>query len=134
MAADVREMIRRHEGERLKVYKCSEGYLTIGVGRNLETVGITSTESTMLFENDLARCYQDLMKFRWWTTLSHDQRAALVDMRFNLGPTRFREFRKMLFALEQGDWDRAAREMLDSKWEQQVKGRAYELAGLMQHG
>ena len=42
------DMIRRHEGERLKIYSDSKGIPTIGIGRNLRDRGITPAESQML--------------------------------------------------------------------------------------
>ena len=44
---DINEMIQRlvmHEGCELMPYKCPAGYLTIGVGRNLETNPLTKEE------------------------------------------------------------------------------------------
>ena len=40
----------------------------------------------------------------------------------------------MLAAVEEGDYKKAAKEMLDSKWAFQVKGRAVELAKIMETG
>ena len=34
-------MLQRHEGLRLKPYKCTAGKVSIGYGRNLEDVGIS---------------------------------------------------------------------------------------------
>ena len=34
------EMIKRHEGVKSKVYMCSAGYETIGVGRNVSESGL----------------------------------------------------------------------------------------------
>jgi lysozyme len=34
-----------HEGLRLKPYRCSSNKLTIGIGRNIEDVGITEEEA-----------------------------------------------------------------------------------------
>ena len=43
-----------HEGLKLKPYHCSANKLTIGVGRNIEEVGITESEAMYLLENDIA--------------------------------------------------------------------------------
>jgi lysozyme len=40
----------------------------------------------------------------------------------------------MLAALEQGDYETAAKEMLDSKWARQVGDRANRLAKMMEDG
>ena len=48
----LRETLTRHEGFRDKPYKCSMGYWTIGIGRNLETVGLSLDEVLCLFDKE----------------------------------------------------------------------------------
>jgi lysozyme len=55
-------------------------------------------------------------------------------MGFNLGISRLLHFRRMLSALEQGDYQKAAVEMLDSKWARQVGKRATHLNHMMKTG
>ena len=38
------EMLKRHEGVRSHVYKCSAGYESIGVGRNISKTGLGLSE------------------------------------------------------------------------------------------
>ena len=47
------EQLKRHEGIKLTPYKCTSDKLTIGVGRNLEDVGISEQEAEMLLQNDI---------------------------------------------------------------------------------
>jgi lysozyme len=44
------------------------------------------------------------------------------------------EFKKMLAALDRGDFETAAEEMLDSKWKDDVHGRAIRLSNEMRSG
>lgn len=127
-------LVRRHEGLRLKPYRCTAGKLTIGYGRNLEDVGITQPEAELLLSNDLGAAHDDLAGFPWWGSLSPARKAALVDMRFCLGPGGFRQFRQMLAALERADWQSAADEILDSRFAEQTGRRAQTLAGMMRDG
>ncbi len=124
-----------HEGLRLKPYRDTRGKLTIGVGRNLDDVGITEEEALYLLKNDIKRVL-DFLKERlpYWNGLTETRKMALVDMCFNLGPGGFLSFKKMLAALERGDYEQAAREMLDSRWARQVGRRAEELAEMMRDG
>ena len=69
----------------------------------------------------------------FWS-LSDNRYNALVDMMFNLGKPRFLTFKKMIKAVECGDFDTAANEMLDSKWARQTKSRAIELSNLIREG
>ena len=55
-------------------------------------------------------------------------------MAFNLGFFGLMKFRMMRGAISSGDFELAAREMLDSKWARQEGGRAKELAEQMRTG
>jgi lysozyme len=49
------EQLRRDEGCVLKPYRDQVGKLTIGVGRNLDDVGISSDEAEYLLANDIVK-------------------------------------------------------------------------------
>ena len=124
-----------HEGLRLKPYRCSAGKLTIGIGRNLEDRGITEVEARYLCLNDIGVVEVELTRnFPRWLELSERRQMALADMAFNLGWPRLSGFRRMLLAIEAGDYEAAAAEMLDSRWAQQVGRRAETLARMMREG
>lgn len=128
-------LVKRHEGLRLKPYRCGGNKLTIGYGRNLEDNGITETEAVFLLQQDLLRAELDLRAvLPDVVMLSESRYNALVDMMFNLGRTRFVQFKKMLEAIRMEDFQWAAREMLDSTWAAQVGPRAVELARMMREG
>ena len=122
------ESIKPDEGFRSKPYRCTAGKLTIGYGRNIEDVGIFRHEAEVLLTNDIHDCIEDLLTFQYWTDLETRQQVALINMRFCLGPRRFRQFRRMNRALELGDYQTAAAELLDSKFARQVGKRADRLA------
>lgn len=127
------KLLTLHEGEQLKVYRCPAGKLTIGVGRNLEDLGITVSESRYLLANDILRVARELDEsFPWWRGFSDVRQAVLIDMCFNLGMPRLKGFRLMLAAIEGGDWSEAARQMRDSKWAADVKTRADRLITMME--
>jgi lysozyme len=123
-------LIKKHEGLRLKPYMDSEGIPTIGYGRNL-AVGITKEEAELLFENDFRKAFNHASRFTWFHALSPERKQVIVNMIFNLGPHGFGTFQKMIAALEEHDYDRAADEMVDSKYATQVGKRAQELAVMM---
>ena len=54
--------IEADEGLRFHAYKDTEGVTTIGVGRNLESVGISEDEARYLFSNDLRRAYGECLR------------------------------------------------------------------------
>ena len=131
----LRDMIIKHEGVMLVMYHDSEGIPTIGVGRNLERVpAISRDEAMYLLDNDIEDARNDLATLLPGLMIDHVRKDVLVDMVFNLGVTRFSKFKRMIAALKDGDYKRAAVEMLDSKWARQVGKRAQELARMMVTG
>jgi len=54
-------------------------------------------------------------------------------MRFNLGPAGFRQFKKMIAAVNAGNFIEAAAQMKDSRWYRQVKNRAETLTAMMKN-
>lgn len=147
IANDINRMLIRHEGNRLKPYcdacgkfwrecTCSvKGKLTIGVGRNLDDVGISAQESSYLLSNDvgkvMAQCRQELP---WFNDLCDARKMVIIDMVFNLGMRRFLEFQATITAIIAKDFRLAASHMLDSKWAEQVGYRAQEDAKAMEFG
>ena len=130
--AALKNMLRQHENLRLKPYHDSVGKLTIGVGRNLDDRGITNEEAMFLLETDVTLVLSDLDRvFPWWRTLSDVRQLVLANMCFNLGITRLTLFKKFIAALQAGEYDLAAAEMLNSKWSSDVGIRATTLAAMM---
>ena len=140
------------EGVRLSPYRCTAGFLTIGVGRNLDTnkltaeelafVGhncrtkpITKEQSDYLLKNDIEKVCADLMKFLpWWAYLGDVRKRVLVNMAFNLGTEGLLKFENTLALIRSGSYAQAAAEMVKSKWAKQVGKRADRLANMMKTG
>ena len=131
------EMLRIHEGVRYKVYLCSEGYETIGVGRNISEggLGLSKDEVDFLLVNDIKRVQDELTRnFSWFLDLNEARRDAMVDICFNLGLTRLRSFANALEAMSYGQYEIAANEFMDSRWSQQVGNRAVEVTEMIRTG
>ena len=127
--------VRRNEGLSYLPYRCSAGALTIGYGHNLDARGIDIEVAELLLKQDLEIAEKEVKNaFIWWPKLDDARMGVLVEMCFNLGISRLVGFKKMLVAVEAGNYKTAAKEMLDSKWARQVKGRAVELAKIMEKG
>jgi lysozyme len=122
----------RHEALKLKPYRCSEGKLTIGVGHNLDDNGITEIEAIFILNNDLDSCEEQLRKFSWFEGLSDVRQEVIINLHFNIGHSSFLGFKKMIWALENGDYLEAGEQMKDSKWFNQVGIRAEQLVDAMQ--
>jgi lysozyme len=128
------DLIELHEGRRAKPYQDTVGKWTVGVGRNLTDKGLSDSEIDYLLMNDIRECTDDLQTFLWWDDLDEVRRNVLIDMRFNLGPSRFRGFKATLAAVAMGDYVTASDQMRKSKWYRQVKGRGERLARMMSTG
>lgn len=122
------------EGMKLKPYRCTAGKLTIGVGRNLDDVGITEAEAKTLLSHDIDRVQNEIRHQPIYRQLDSVRQTVLCNMAFNLGLPGLLAFKKMWSALEEGDYTKASVEMLDSQWARQVKGRATRLAEQMRTG
>ena len=126
--------LRRYEGFSKLPYKCPTGHLTIGYGHNLEN-GISAAAAEFILQEDLARAERAVKdSFPWWWKLDDARQFVLVDMAFNMGQAGLKGFKKMLAAIESGDFDKAAEEMLDSKYGRQVVHRTRLNAEIMKTG
>ena len=145
-----------HEGLVLQVYKDTLGIDTIGIGRNLEDRGITDEEledmnisdidhvyqygiteadAILLAENDVQIVEDELLRAHPCVDgLDAVRQLILVDMAFNMGVPRLCKFKKMWDAIHNEDFSTASKEMLDSRWANQVKLRAVKLANAMHNG
>ena len=130
----LKEQIIEHEGKRLDLYLDSEGIETIGVGHNLKDKGISEAVCDLMLEEDIEEAITDADTFRWFEDLNDARRAVIVDMIFNLGLTRFSKFLKTIKFLENGLYGAAAKEMLRSRWADQVGRRAIRLSEQMRTG
>lgn len=150
---DFNEIMQRfafHEGVKLQPYKCPAGHLTIGIGRNLEANpiagdeaevvgdwqhGITRNAAFYLLRKDLLRCRQECREnIPFWSNLDIERKYALLDMCFNLGIKGLLKFKKMLAAMEIGDYRGAAKECLCSKYAKDVGARARRIARTIEKG
>ena len=145
-----------HEGMRLDVYKDTLGINTIGIGRNLDDRGITKDEldwmdypsieyvysdgiteadAIYLAQNDVQIVEEELVRAHPCVDrLDAVRQRVLVDMAFNMGVPRLGKFKKMWAAIHENNFEEAAKEMLDSRWANQVKSRATKLAHAMHTG
>lgn len=124
-----------HEGYRRRLYRCSAGYLSGGVGRNFDANGLRDDEIALMLRNDIAEAEAQLDKLLpWWRGLDGVRQKVLVDMMFNLGPKTLAGFANTLRDIRFGRYAAAADRMLKSKWAAQVGPRAKRLARMMRTG
>jgi lysozyme len=121
----LKEHIKEYEGFSSLAYECTAGYTTIGYGRNIEQKGITKEEAEHLLINDIKQYYKELRGIiNKFDELPEKAQLVLVDMTYNLGLSKLLNFENMLDAIDAHDWEKAAIELLDSRYASQVKRRA----------
>lgn len=131
----LQKQLEQEEGLRLKIYRDTKDISTIGYGRNLESVGISTTEALYLLGNDVTRVVADLdRELPWWRILSQNRRIVLADMCFNMGISKLLQFRKTIALIQAKRFPEAAIEMLKSNWAKQVGDRAINLSNMMKEG
>ena len=132
----LKRMLKLDEGMELKPYldTADPPKLTIGIGRNLDDVGISEQEALMLLDSDITHLLvnQHMQEI----LVGHDQvrQSVILNMAFNMGVAGLLGFRKFLAAFAIKDYVTATLEMLDSRWAEQVGDRAIRLAFMMKSG
>lgn len=141
----LRDQLSLHEGRRKFVYDDASGKgideacfvrgkPTVGVGRNLADRGLSDDEIDYLLDNDINDAIAEAQKFRWFEALNPVRQAAVTELVFNLGIPRLGGFKKFLNFMNEHRYTQAAEELLDSKWAQQVKGRAVTISDMVKTG
>lgn len=129
--------LKRHEGFKDEVYLDSLGFPTCGWGHHLwvgSKVPLECCEA--FFKQDVAQAIRDFQTIArsMRKNLDTTRSRVIVMMIFQMGLQRVMQFKKMWTAIHDKDWERASQEMLDSKWAEQTKARAVELALIMKTG
>ena len=126
------------EGYKTETYEDHLGYLTLGVGHLVldidpeinQPIGTPVSEERIrdCLNNDIDIVCNELDRnLSWWRGLNDNKQRVMVNMCFNLGCPRLSKFKKFLAAMEDNDFETAAKEMMDSKWATQVGNRAERL-------
>ena len=138
MIDSLESMRRRDEDEVLHAYPDSEGYWTIGIGRLIDERkggGISKAESSFLFSNDTAKVdAQVRASLPWAQNLDPVRRAALLNMCFQMGVGGLLGFKNSLELIRTGQYQSAARNMLQSLWAKQTPARAMRVAKQIETG
>lgn len=131
MLETLEQMIERHEGYCSTPYQDSLGILTIGIGHNLSKP-LSRAAVMQIFRDDIADTINDCVHaFPWFNELNEPRRKAMINLCFNLGLPKLLKFKKFLAAMELGNYETAANELVDSLWYKQVKSRGPEIVGLI---
>lgn len=144
MSETLRNRLILEEGKKNKLYRDTSkktgfegrsGKVTIGVGYNIDDLGLPDDIILLLLDRSIAKAEQDLARaLPWVSSLDEARREVLVDMVFNMGIETVLEFHTTLFLIQTHDFEGAASRMLQSAWADQVGDRAKRLAEIMRTG
>lgn len=130
--AAIADYVRRHEGLKRELYLDSEGKWTIGIGHCLDTKPISEQACLQIFNDDCVDVERECRVLTCeFDDLPQQAQLVLFDMVFQLGLEGVRGFKKMLIAIGERDWNKAADECLDSLYHRQTPSRCEENAQML---
>jgi lysozyme len=130
-----RTLIEFNEGRRNKLYQCTAGFWTVGVGRNLEANPLSDAAIDFLLDEDIAAVEAQLDKhLSWWREHDEVRRAVLIDLAFNMGINGLLGFKNTLAAFRAKNYEAAASGLEKSKWFSQVGNRGPRIVNMVRTG
>tara|TARA_R100000808_G_scaffold22948_1_gene50374 strand:- start:570 stop:992 length:423 start_codon:yes stop_codon:yes gene_type:complete len=128
------EAIKHHEGFVEHVYDDSLGIPTIGYGFAIKDLILDEDIAEEILIRKLEKLKRNAnSRFKWLEDMPVEVQEVIVNMCYQLGVTGVSKFRKAISALQEGDWNEAADEMLDSLWAKQTPNRATELSNIVRN-
>ena len=128
------ESIKHHEGFVEHVYDDSLGIPTIGYGFAIKDLVLDEDIAEEILIRKLEKLKRNAnSRFRWLEDMPVVIQEVILNMCYQLGVTGVSKFRRAISALQEGDWDEAANEMLDSLWARQTPNRATELSNIVRN-
>ena len=138
----LRKELEIDEGVVNEIYLDHLGYPTFGIGHLItdndpeygldEGTPIDESRCIEAFESDvqtvLSECHVLYPEF---DNLPEEAQQIIANMMFNLGRPRLTKFKMMKAAVDEGNWNEAADQMMDSRWAKQTPSRAESLSKVM---
>ena len=130
------------EGCEYEIYMDHLGYPTFGIGHLIlvDDVEYGQPVGTPVSEDRVNECFaSDIIVvleecetlFPSFEVLPDEVQLIIANMMFNMGYPRLSKFKGMKAGVDARDWERAADEMVDSRWYRQVTKRADRLVDRM---
>jgi lysozyme len=134
----LREELAEDEGCKFEIYLDHLGLPTFGIGALIkehdpeygQPVGTPVSEDRVRqrFTLDIAVTIEDCqVLYDDFDDLPEEAQLVIANMMFNMGRPRLSKFKGMKAGVDDRDWERAADEMVDSRWHDQVPNRAKRL-------
>jgi len=120
--------LKGYEGYKPTWYKDTEGFETIGFGFKKDSLRISRKVASIILRDKVNDLYINLAVYPWFLEINPHARAVLVELSYQVGISGMLKFKKMLKALQAGDYVTASKEILDSKLARQTPKRAKSLS------
>jgi lysozyme len=138
----LREELAEDEGCKFEIYLDHLGLPTYGIGHLVvegdpeygQPVGTPVDEERVrqVFNLDIASTLDECqVLYPDFDDLPEECQLIIANMMFNMGRPRLSKFKGMKAGVDARDWNRAADEMVDSRWHDQVPNRAKRLVKRM---
>ena len=138
----LRKELAEDEGCKFEIYLDHLGLPTYGIGHLVveddpeygQPVGTPVDEERVrqVFNLDIASTLDEYqVLYPDFDDLPEDCKLIIANMMFNMGRPRLSKFKGMKAGVDARDWNRAADEMVDSRWHDQVPNRAKRLVKRM---
>lgn len=140
---DIMEMIKRHEGVRLKPYRDSLNLWTVGVGHLIGDGKslppewdrtFTMAEVDSLFFEDYKHHKKAAEKIPAFNKMNKTGQAALIDLTFNMGNAWYKSWPTLMKQLSAGEFNAAGDNLEKSKWFTQVGLRGPVIVAMIRAG
>jgi len=140
----LRKEITEDEGVEYCIYLDHLGLPTFGIGHLVKEsdleygkpVGtdISAERVNSCFETDIQTVLDECNKlYDDFYELPEEVQHIIANMMFNMGYPRLSKFKGMKAGIDSRDWNKAADEMVDSRWYTQVTNRADRLVNRMRN-
>ena len=133
---NLKEMIVKHEGYEPRVYKCSNGFDTIGYGFAIKDLFMDKELADFILDKKIRELLAKIEANDDWDTWFWDKpqnvKEVLINMIYQIGFSGVRKFRKTIQYIKDDNFLLAGEEMLDSKWARSDSpNRAKELSDIL---
>ena len=138
----LREELKVDEGVKYEIYLDHLGLPTFGIGHLVipsdeeygKPLGTRISEERVreCFDRDVQSVLRDCkLLYKDFDELPEEVQQIVANMMFNMGYGRLSKFKGMKAGVDAKDWNKAADEMIDSRWYKQVTNRAQRLVDRM---
>jgi lysozyme len=133
---NLKEQIAKHEGYEPKVYKCTNGYDTIGYGFAIKDLYMDKEVADLILDQKINKLLKRISADEdwgdWFLEKPQAIQEVLINMIYQIGFSGVKKFRKTIQYIKDDNFLMASEEMLDSKWaKSDSPNRAKELSEIV---